>query len=127
MLKINWKDQSSNWDREEEVANMQEAVENFRATLKGVYAHGGGYVQILDADNTDVPLIQWTVGASGGFVRGYVTGQAVIDYHPEEDLGVCENETCEAHDDQNQGLCESCEIACREMCLDRLLMDKSYN
>jgi hypothetical protein len=119
MLKINWKDQSSNWSREEECNTMQEAVELFRATLKGLYAHGGGYVSMFDSENDDMPVIQWTEGASGG----YVSGQSVIDYHPEEDLNECHNETCAAHSDDHEELCEDCEVKCREICLDNLVRD----
>jgi hypothetical protein len=119
MLKINWKDQSSNWNREEEYSTMQEAVEAFRATLKGLFAHSGGYVQLLDSDNDDMPVIQWTEGASGG----YVSGQAVIDYHPEEDLDECDTEDCAAHSEDHEELCEVCEVKCREICLDSLVRD----
>ena len=115
MLKINWKDQSSNCNREEEYSTMQEAVEAFRATLKGLYAHGGGYVQLLDSDNDDMPVIQWTEGVSGG----YVHGQSVIDYYPDE----CDNETCAAHSKDHEELCEACEVKCREICLDNLVRD----
>lgn len=119
MLKLNFKAQNNNWNTEVEVANMQEAVEQFRIHLTGLYAHSGGYVQIVDTEHDDMPVIEWKEEASGG----YVCGQAVIDYKPEEDLAMCENETCEAHSDENQGLCEACEIACREICLDYLIRD----
>ena len=119
MLKINWKNQNSNWNREEEVGNMKDAVEKFRVLLTGLYALSGGYVQIVDTERDDRPVIEWKEGASGG----YVTGQSVIDYHPEEDLDECDDETCAAHDDDNQELCEACEVKCREICLDRLVRD----
>ena len=119
MLKLNWKDQNSNWNRESEPETMEKAINDFRVLLTGLYAHSGGYVQLLDSDHDDMPVIQWTEGASGG----YVTGQAVIDYHPEEDLDICDDETCAAHDDNNQELCEACEVKCREICLDRLVRD----
>lgn len=118
MLKINYKAQNSNWNTEVSAANMQEAVEQFRIHLTGLYTHSGGYVQIVDTED-DMPVIEWKEEASGG----YVCGQAVIDYKPDEELDVCENDTCEAHSDDNQGLCEACEIKCREICLDYLLRD----
>jgi hypothetical protein len=116
MLKLNWKDQYSNWDREIAVDTMTAAVKEFKILLTGLYAHGGGYVQLLDTDHEDMPVIQWTEGVS----MGYVSGRAVLDYHPAEDLDDCDNTECATHSAEGQDLCEACETRCREICLEKL-------
>lgn len=100
---------------------MTEAVNEFRVLLTGLYRHNGGYVRLMkdpEPSNEDT-LLKWDEGASGG----YVSGQAVIDYCPEEDLDDCDDEDCAAHSDDNESLCEACEVKCRDICLDNLLRD----
>lgn len=121
MYTLSWKSQSSHATQDEQHAAIKDAIHEFKAAMAGLYAHGGGMVMLSknpEPRNEDC-LLQWHEGASGG----YCSGQAVLDYKPEEDLEECENDGCSWHDENSQELCESCERKALDICFDRLLRD----
>jgi len=118
--KLVWKTQSSNAAQDEMHDTVESAVEEFKTALKGLYAHGGGMVAILEEEHWETgaqALVKWEEHISGGFG----SGTAWMDVNPAENLDKeCENEGCCWHDEDSQEMCEDCEREGLDMVLDYL-------
>lgn len=121
MYKLVWKTQSSNAAQDEMHETLESAVNKFREALKGLYAHNGGMVAILEEEHFETgaqALVKWEEHISGGFGSGMVWA----DVNPAENLDKeCENEGCCWHDDDSEEMCEDCEREGLDMVLDYMV------
>jgi hypothetical protein len=120
MYKLVWKSQNSSAAQHEMHDNIQEAVQEFRAAMEELYAHGGGMVALLEEESFETgaqALVKWEEHISGGFGTGTAWYAAVpIEILNEE----CENEWCCWHDEAETEMCEDCERKSINMVLDYL-------